>query len=885
MKNIKAYIGQKLKNFKSNQNIITYNKKKINWEKEDLISDYNKWIRDLYISLNSAKSRFVLTEIETFKNKYEKIPEYHWKYKLIQIKAMLNIIQKKIKKYNRILSKGSNYQTHAILFWFNQIVLIFEKLNLEFRCDLNSNNKNMIQKNSNNYNLPLKPIQSMYKGYLELLYMLIKYSYIRNKFQDILAYLAIADSLAKYSSYIINIDAMPILQKIFLIKAKIYLANCDYLNAYKYIKIITDLCIGQLIYIVDHRSSLENIDTNDNNMTNIGDLSKNKIKTLQTVLMNVILNFYYRGVLSELLGCTAEAIDSYKQSKFFSSKFFKNKYFNFTMFFFHLQNNGYKYLAVMEEFKEYKEQDEIKKAILKRQIERKNFLKRMRYQKNYNKYYSRIRVNHNLYKGELKKFLDDVSLKSIKEEENRQGILAKFKKYKYITSTMNLINAYLSKNFTSHLKKMKTIEISKYSKEINDYMYDTYYKKENINDEDNNKSNRSNNDTINKEKKELKLNAHNTINNIKYRYKLQNLTSKNDKINVSNNKINYNLYNFSHNNINQKISIKNSMNNSINSDFKSLNFDKKSANDSSHSPSLFKKAINRSSIIALNSIENDLNFNNIKLPKSTKYNFYKKQSGSSLILNHLKYKINRSSINSKEISKNNCTIKKCFLKKRNDSMKKIFKIKIRSNNKEHKNSKSIDKSKEKNRDKSRDKSQDKNKSKDNSIDEYKIDQDYFDKSLIKKKNYLDKFCFEELKFHRQLLEAKSCEIEAYEDINDYDSKKSEQEAEIKFNRILELCKSSIGKKNFDKFFKNVKLFKESTEKGSEKIKFKKKNSQEYNSRNDTFDMNKIYSDNKWNENGNKFILKNNETKYKILNNKYEDLVNRENELSMKKIKV
>ena len=67
---------------------------------------------------------------------------------------MLNIIQKKIKKYNRILSKGSNYQTHAILFWFNQIVLIFEKLNLEFRCDLNSNNKNMIQKNSNYYKRP-----------------------------------------------------------------------------------------------------------------------------------------------------------------------------------------------------------------------------------------------------------------------------------------------------------------------------------------------------------------------------------------------------------------------------------------------------------------------------------------------------------------------------------------------------------------------------------------------------------------------------------------------------------------------------------------------------------------------------------------------------------
>ena len=77
----------------------------------------------------------------------------------------------------------------------------------------------------------------------------------------------------------------------------------------------------------------------------------------------------------------------------------------------------------------------------------------------------------------------------------------------------------------------------------------------------------------------------------------------------------------------------------------------------------------------------------------------KEKLKNNIKTSQIKYKINRSSINSKEISKNNCTIKKCFPKKQNDSIKKIFKIKIRSNNRESKNSKSMDKSKEKNRDK------------------------------------------------------------------------------------------------------------------------------------------------------------------------------------------
>ena len=67
-------------------------------------------------------------------------------------------------------------------------------------------------------------------------------------------------------------------------------------------------------------------------------------------------------------------------------------------------------------------------------------------------------------KGNLKHFLDDVGIKMFKEEENKQGVLCKFSKAKFITSNINIINIMLSKNFTNTLKKINTIEISKASK-------------------------------------------------------------------------------------------------------------------------------------------------------------------------------------------------------------------------------------------------------------------------------------------------------------------------------------------------------------------------------------------------------------------------------------
>ena len=146
MKKIKEYIDKELQIYKheKSKSKILPKTKEINSENELLISEFNKWIKNLYVSMHMSKFRQVLTEIESNKKKFINIPKEHWRYKIIQIKAIFHIIQKKLKKYKLILSKDNCYQNRALLFWFNQIVLILEQLNLEFRFDINSSDKDII---------------------------------------------------------------------------------------------------------------------------------------------------------------------------------------------------------------------------------------------------------------------------------------------------------------------------------------------------------------------------------------------------------------------------------------------------------------------------------------------------------------------------------------------------------------------------------------------------------------------------------------------------------------------------------------------------------------------------------------------------------------------
>ncbi len=853
MKKIKNNIDQKISNF----NFVKYRKSldmSFNIRRELLISDFNEWIKNLYASMHLSKFRQVLYEIETIKHKFISIPEHHWRYQIIQIRAIVRIIRKKLKKYHEFLPNDNSHQNHSLSFWFNQIVLILEQLCIVFRLDTRPN------KNQKEF---IKPIQSIYHGYIELISLLIRFSYIKGEFHEVLSYLSISEGLVNYANYIVNINSMPTLQRIFLVKAKIFMANCDYLNASRYLEKTIDFSLSQLNFIVDYRLNLETIDQDQNTLLTLFEFDKKRINTLKNILINVIIDFYLRGALSELLGSTEGAIDSYKQSKFFATKFFKNKFFNYTMFFYHLQNNGYKYLAVMDELKQYREEREKMSVIQNREMIRKKYLKKLKYERNYDKYYSTMRVKNDLYKGRLKNFLDRENIKTLKEEKNRQGILSKFSKTKFITSTINLLNIYLAKDFKENLKKMEKIEISKYPKEANDYLSNILYRKSHmlkenknetifsktINDNNNNKA-KINNNNNNNNNLNLISNSVSTINKKDLLCK-----STQDKL-VNRSNIRYNLFNTNRtNNINNNIHnniIKNNYKLSSSTSVKNIFSDKRTTNDSTNNTRFLRKGINSSFTSAVNSVNNDFRVNILQSAKSTKNIFLKYTRDSPLISpRNIKNKINMSFTKTKEISKdNNSFSRKSPLLRQLDISNRIFKLKIKPKLRTIKNK----------------------------IIHYKINKDYLNKSLINKRNLIEKYSNEEIKFHQKLLRTKICEIEPYkEEKFDFDLRKIESNAKETYDRIFELCRASIGRKNLDQYYKSIKLITGETNKEEKKTKFKKRNSQAYNTKDD-FDLNKIYIDNNLSQFGKTYILNNNKQKIKVLENEYDILTSRENKI-------
>ena len=463
MEKIQEYINKEMEIYTENDilsedNNIIKNKKKDPQEK--LKEDFEIWLENLNRSMHLSKFRQVLGEIEYGKKNFESIPKEHWRYKIIQLKAIFHIIKRKFKKYPIEITKENSKQNRSILFWFNQSFLLLEQLILLFREDLNYHIKLKSKE-------ILRPIQYIYLGHIQLLYLLINFSYINGEIQNICAYLSMVDRLISFSGYIVNINTLPLLQRIYLFRVKICLANCDFINGIKYVKKTIDLCTDQLIYLIDYDINLDKLNNYEKDLRNPFKINKLNKKIFEEIFVNISLAFYLRGVLSELLGNVTKAIDSYKQAKFFSIKFLREKYYNFAMFFNSLQNNGYIYLAVMDEFKELKEQKEIEAKIKHDLLIKKKYFQKLKYQKNYNKYYSNISTKLNLYKGDLKKFLDHAGDILYKEEQNRHSILKKFTKTNYITSTMKMINNLLSKDFKNVLERMEKVEVTKPSMEVN----------------------------------------------------------------------------------------------------------------------------------------------------------------------------------------------------------------------------------------------------------------------------------------------------------------------------------------------------------------------------------------------------------------------------------
>ena len=855
MEKIKEYIREEMEKYSNQRQYL--NEKEINNKNdpdESIKKEFNLWIENLNINMYLCKYRKVLNEIENYKQNFESIPSLHWKYKIIQLKAIFHIIKKKMVKYSIEMTKENSKKYLSVLFWFNYSFIILEQLILQFRGDINDN-INLKSKSV------LIPIQYIFLGHIQLLYLLIKFSYSNNQIPEICAYFSMVDRLVNYSGYIVNINTLPLLQKIYLFRVKLCLANCDYLNGMKYIKKTIDFCTAQLMYIIDFDLNIEKIDTYIKDRRNPYHINRMNKKILEEIFINISMAFYLRGVLSELIGNVSKAIDSYKQSKFFTTKFLKNKFYNFSLLFNALQNNGYKYLSVMDDFKELKEKKQLEKIIQNDYLMKKKYYEQIKYEENYNKFYSSIRTKGNLYQGNLKKFLDSAGEKLYKEELNRNSVLKKFTKTNYITSTMKMINNLLSKDFKNILKKMDKVEVTKPSDEINSLINWALIRKRQIIYNKKNKSKDKNKENIINKNIE---NTNNSFTEMKNERNRQINSARNRKINYKNksadnfaNKIEP-INNIKNNKFKERpltvrhIHNKNKLYYRLNrSNSKLIN----NRNNSNLNIKKINNKINKSELSSMDTFDNEysnrfhylLDNNNISIAK----NSFHIKSSSTVFLKGNKKKYNENNSSKNLVLMQNHNKNNNYSKILNDN--KIF-LKFKPKQKK----------------------------------EFRIDKENFEKKYLEKKIFLDKICNEEIKFHRKLLNSKSCELELTKEPNEFNPKREKKEAERTFNKILELCKLSTIKKNIDNYMKR-RILGNSNMKINMNIKGDMSINNSMN-KNDFYNLYDILKEDRTedrilDEKEKKKILRHNEDIMKELNMEYEQMVNKEKDIKIKKKKL
>ena len=96
MEKIKEYINKEMEVYTPiNSTSENNNNIKTSEENEKLKEDFEIWLENLKRSMYLSKFRQVLGEIEYGKKNFESIPTEHWRYKIIQYKAIFHIIKRR----------------------------------------------------------------------------------------------------------------------------------------------------------------------------------------------------------------------------------------------------------------------------------------------------------------------------------------------------------------------------------------------------------------------------------------------------------------------------------------------------------------------------------------------------------------------------------------------------------------------------------------------------------------------------------------------------------------------------------------------------------------------------------------------------------------------
>ena len=537
-------------------------------------------------------------------------------------------------------------------------------------------------------------------------------------------------------------------------------------------------------------------------------MEKGKKSIIEEIFSNMALNFYLRAAIFEHVGNIDSALDSYKEVEWFSIKFLNRKFPYFVKYMTSLLNCAWNNYNIIYKLKYEREKIKQKNEII-RNIEMIKRRQKIEAQERNNAELLRFKSSKLYNNRKLNKFLKELGNKIYKEEELRNfNIYNKFTKTGYILSTYKMIDDLLSDDFRKILKNMKKVDVTKPEEEIQDLIDKALMKKQHQNSIKEN-PNTNNNLNINNNNNSNTINYNNMNNNMNY--------NSNKKI------INFNLNNTKTSSLIMKESTTINNKNEINS-FSQIK---------SQIASLKKRINKRSDKLIRRLIENSSRKFSTSCEVSTK-NFK-----NTISLNSYFEHSNR---------KNHKLMDGTKIEDRNN-FRQIYKIKSTNNSVIPKiNSLTScyrsSYSKEK-------------------VEKYNIDKDSFNKTLIKKKSFLDRYSSREFNFLKNLLKSKSLIPEVVRPIDDLGLKKVRQDADLNFNMKLEIAKSGRGKKNLSNLIKqNINII---------SPKDKKINNQNNNlERNDT------------EESENNMINIDNNEKLRQIENDYINIISKQNQLIKRK---